>query len=132
MDHQMLQQRFAVLTAAHLADACLRAPVPVRCASALLRAVVPGSRLAGRVCPARIAGSRQRKTGRQEKTALANLTVPEVRRLLEIALPLPAPSRCERFAWSLWRRTQCLEAQRSHYRHHFWPWYPGSNPFDTS
>ncbi len=53
----MLQQRFAALTTAHLADACIRAQVPVRCASALLRAVVPGSRLAGRVCPARHAGS---------------------------------------------------------------------------
>ena len=57
MDHQMLQQRFAALTTAHLADACIRAQVPVRRASALLRAVVPGSRLAGRVCPARHAGS---------------------------------------------------------------------------
>src|SRR5690242_20720219 len=57
MDHQMLQQRFAALTTAHLADACLRAQVPVRCASALMRAVVPGSRLAGRACPARHAGS---------------------------------------------------------------------------
>ena len=57
MDHQMLQHRFAALTTAHLADACIRARVPVRCASALLRAVVPGSRLAGRVCPARHAGS---------------------------------------------------------------------------
>ena len=53
----MLQQRFAALTTAHLADACIRARVPVRCAPALLRAVVPGSRLAGRVCPARHAGS---------------------------------------------------------------------------
>ena len=53
----MLQQRFAALTTAHLADACIRAQVPVRCASALLRAVVPDSRLAGRVCPARHAGS---------------------------------------------------------------------------
>src|SRR5262249_26880913 len=42
MDHQMLQQRFAALTTAHLADACKRAQVPVRCASALLRAVAPG------------------------------------------------------------------------------------------
>jgi 4-hydroxy-4-methyl-2-oxoglutarate aldolase len=57
MDHQMLQHRFAALTTAHVADACIRARVPVRCASALLRAVVPGSRLAGRVCPARHAGS---------------------------------------------------------------------------
>src|SRR5262249_23234911 len=57
MDHQMLQQRFAALTTAHLADACIRAQVPVRCVSAPLRAVAPGSRLAGRVCPARHAGS---------------------------------------------------------------------------
>src|SRR5258707_15654901 len=57
MDHQMLQHRFAALTTAHVADACIRARVPVRCACALLRAVVPGSRLAGRVCPARHAGS---------------------------------------------------------------------------
>jgi hypothetical protein len=57
MDHQLLQQRVAALTTAHLADACRRAQVPVRCASALVRAVVPGSRLAGRVSPARHAGS---------------------------------------------------------------------------
>src|SRR5260221_8188889 len=57
MDHQRLQHRFAALTTAHVADACIRARVPVRCASALLRAVVPGSRLAGRVCPASHAGS---------------------------------------------------------------------------
>jgi regulator of RNase E activity RraA len=57
MDHQALQDRFAALTTAHLADACIRAHVPVRCGNALLRAVVPGSRLAGRVCPARHAGS---------------------------------------------------------------------------
>jgi regulator of RNase E activity RraA len=57
MDHQMLQHRFAALTTAHVADACIRARVPVRCASPLLRAVAPGSRVAGRVCPARHAGS---------------------------------------------------------------------------
>lgn len=57
MDHGTLQHRFAALTTAHMADACMRARVPVRCASALLRAVTPGSRLAGRVCPARHAGS---------------------------------------------------------------------------
>jgi len=53
----MLQQWFAALTTAHLADACICAQVPVRCASALLRAVVPGGRLTGRVCPARHAKS---------------------------------------------------------------------------
>jgi len=57
MDHHALQHRLATLTTAHLADACIRAQIPVRCAPALLRAVVPGSHLAGRVCPARHAGS---------------------------------------------------------------------------
>jgi regulator of RNase E activity RraA len=57
MDHQELRRRFATLTTAHLADACLRAQVPVRCAPALLHAVVAGSRLAGRVAPARHLGS---------------------------------------------------------------------------
>jgi regulator of RNase E activity RraA len=55
MDHQELLRRFATLTTAHLADACVRAQVPVRCAR--LHPVVPGSRLAGRVAPARHAGS---------------------------------------------------------------------------
>jgi regulator of RNase E activity RraA len=57
MDHHMLQHRFAALTTAHVADACIRSRVQVRCAPALVRAVVPGSRLVGRVCPARHAGS---------------------------------------------------------------------------
>jgi regulator of RNase E activity RraA len=57
LDHQDLRRRFATLTTAHLADACLRAHVPVRCGPARLRAVVPGGRLAGRVAPARHVGS---------------------------------------------------------------------------
>ena len=57
MDHRELLQRFATLTTAHLADACLRAQIPMRCAPAGLQAVVSGSRLAGRVCPARHVGS---------------------------------------------------------------------------
>jgi regulator of RNase E activity RraA len=57
MDHEELRRRFATLTTAHLADACLRAQVPVRCGSALLHAVVSGSRLAGRVSPAQHVGS---------------------------------------------------------------------------
>jgi regulator of RNase E activity RraA len=57
MDDQELRRRFAALTTAHLADACVRAQLPVRCAPAGMHAVVPGSRLAGRVCPARHAGS---------------------------------------------------------------------------
>jgi regulator of RNase E activity RraA len=57
MDHEELGRRFASLTTAHLADACIRARVVVRCAPAPMRAVVAGGRLAGRVCPARHAGS---------------------------------------------------------------------------
>src|SRR5580692_9675491 len=56
MDHHELRERFDSLTTAHLADGCIRAQVPVRCA-ALVRSVVPESRVAGRVCPARHAGS---------------------------------------------------------------------------
>src|SRR5215216_7412860 len=57
MDHHELRRRFATLTTAHLADACLRAQVPVRCAPASLSTVMPGSRLAGRVAPAHHVGS---------------------------------------------------------------------------
>jgi regulator of RNase E activity RraA len=49
--------RFATLTTPHLADACLRVGVPVRCAPAGLRALTPGLRIAGRVLPAVHAGS---------------------------------------------------------------------------
>lgn len=45
------------LTTAHLADGCLRAGVPVRCAPAAVRALEPGTRLSGRVLPARHVGS---------------------------------------------------------------------------
>ncbi|MEU4524352.1 RraA family protein [Amycolatopsis sp. NPDC024027] len=57
MDHEGLRQRFATLTTAHLADACIRAGLPVRCAPAPTRAVVPGSRLFGPAVPARHVGS---------------------------------------------------------------------------
>ena len=43
------------LTTAHLADACIRANIPVR--TAVLTPVVPGTKTAGRVLPARHAGS---------------------------------------------------------------------------
>ncbi len=52
-----LEARFATLTTAHLADACIRAGLPVRCAPAPTRAVVPGSRLCGPAVPARHVGS---------------------------------------------------------------------------
>jgi regulator of RNase E activity RraA len=55
MDHPELRRRFATLTTAHVADACLRAQLPVRCAR--VHPVEPGSRLIGRVAPARHAGS---------------------------------------------------------------------------
>lgn len=57
MHAEVLQQRFATLTTAHVADACIRAGVPVRCGPAAMRAVEPGSRLVGRACPARHVGS---------------------------------------------------------------------------
>src|SRR5437016_13512844 len=57
MDHQETRRRFATLTTADLADACIRAHIPVRCAPALLQALVPGSRLVGRASPARHVGS---------------------------------------------------------------------------
>src|SRR3984893_6316622 len=57
MDNKDTRRRFATLSTAHLADACTRAQIPVRCAPALLQAVVPGSRLAGRASPARHVGS---------------------------------------------------------------------------
>jgi regulator of RNase E activity RraA len=57
MEHHELRRRFARLTTAHLADACIRARVPVRCAPASVRPVLPGSQLCGRAVPARHAGS---------------------------------------------------------------------------
>jgi len=47
---------------------------------------------------------------------LAELTVPEVRRLLEVALPLPYRPRELRLAWSLWRRAKRWQARLSHSR----------------
>ncbi len=53
----MTVRRFDTLTTAHLADACLRAGLPLRVAPPGLTAVTPGDRLAGRVLPVRHAGS---------------------------------------------------------------------------
>ncbi|MGR6319813.1 RraA family protein [Micromonospora soli] len=57
LDPDQLPRRFAALTTTHVADACLRAGVPVRCAPAELRPVVAGGRMAGRVLPTRHVGS---------------------------------------------------------------------------
>ena len=40
----------------------------------------------------------------EKKVGLEDLTVPEVRRRLEVALPLPERGVRERLAWSYWRR----------------------------
>jgi regulator of RNase E activity RraA len=52
-----LNSRFTTLTTAHVADACVRAQVNVRCAPSSVQALVPGSHIAGCVCPARHYGS---------------------------------------------------------------------------
>src|SRR5437764_11650924 len=49
--------RLASLTTSHLAYACIRVDVPVRCPPAGTRPRAAGSRVAGRVLPARHAGS---------------------------------------------------------------------------
>jgi len=51
----LLRQRFETLTTAHIADACVRSQLPVRCLG--LHPVVAGDRTAGRVLPARHSGS---------------------------------------------------------------------------
>ena len=50
-----MEMRLASLATAHIADACVRAGVAVRCVS--LQPVQPGKRVAGRVLPVRHAGS---------------------------------------------------------------------------
>jgi len=46
---------------------------------------------------------------------LAELTVAEVRTLLEIALPLPAHSPALHQAWSQWRRYKRQQSRRSYW-----------------
>lgn len=57
MDTHELVRRFATLTTAHLADACLRAKAPVRCVPPPMRPVGAAARLSGRALPARHVGS---------------------------------------------------------------------------
>lgn len=54
---RVMLDRFATLTTPHLADACLRIGVAVRCAPAGIRPLDPRMRVAGRVLPAVHAGS---------------------------------------------------------------------------
>jgi regulator of RNase E activity RraA len=57
MNNKEIRDRFAKLATAQVADACIRAQVPVRCAPAEIKAVVAGGRVAGRVLPTRHVGS---------------------------------------------------------------------------
>jgi len=57
MNNEEIRRRFEELSTPHLADACVRAQIPVRCAPSGLTCVVAHGRLSGRVLPARHAGS---------------------------------------------------------------------------
>ena len=65
-------------------------------------------------------GARQRvgaqPRGLDLEAPLVPLSVPEARRLLEVALPLPVRSPMARHAWSVWRRHHQAIARRCHYR----------------
>jgi regulator of RNase E activity RraA len=52
-----LQRTYLDLTTPHVADACLRLGIPVRCAPAGTRPLWIGTHMVGRVCPARHYGS---------------------------------------------------------------------------
>ncbi|WP_425846017.1 RraA family protein [Agrococcus sp. TSP3-2-1] len=54
---QELQSAFHDLSTAHVADACMRLSVPVRCGPAGLRPVLPGVHVVGRALPAQHVGS---------------------------------------------------------------------------
>ena len=74
---------------------------------------------------ARLVSFRPREShgeNRRPEPFLAELTVPEVRRLLEIALPRLERSRELRLAWSLWRRAKRLQARHSHARRQTQAW----------
>lgn len=57
MSNEEISRRFEELTTPHLADACMRAGVAVRCGPAGLTCVVEHGRLSGRVLPAQHVGS---------------------------------------------------------------------------
>jgi len=57
MDNNKLAEVFSELSTPLIADACLRARLPLRVAPAGLRPIVPGMRLAGRARPVRHYGS---------------------------------------------------------------------------
>jgi regulator of RNase E activity RraA len=57
MQPEQLQGTYLDLTTPHVADACIRLGIPVRCAPAGMRPLWSGTHLVGRVCPARHHGS---------------------------------------------------------------------------
>ena len=57
MQPAQLQSTYLDLTTPHVADACTRLGIPVRCAPAGTRPMWSGTHLVGRVCPARHYGS---------------------------------------------------------------------------
>jgi regulator of RNase E activity RraA len=57
MNNEEIQRRFAALSTPHVADACVRAQVRVRCGPTGLTCVVAQGRVSGRVLPARHVGS---------------------------------------------------------------------------
>ncbi|MCI4568898.1 RraA family protein [Lysobacter sp. CFH 32150] len=57
MESVKLQRTYLDLTTPHVADACMRLGIPVRCAPTGMRPLWNNTHLAGRVCPARHYGS---------------------------------------------------------------------------
>lgn len=57
MSPEQLQRTYLDLTTPHVADACMRIGIPVRCAPPDMRPLWSGTHLVGRVCPARHFGS---------------------------------------------------------------------------
>lgn len=55
LSNDVIRERFASLTTAHVTDGCVRAGLETRCVG--LTAVIPGTTIAGRVLPARHSGS---------------------------------------------------------------------------
>jgi regulator of RNase E activity RraA len=57
MNNDRLHTKFASLTTAHVADACVRTGVEVRCAPSQTRSITESDRMSGRVLPAKHVGS---------------------------------------------------------------------------
>jgi regulator of RNase E activity RraA len=57
MAPEQLQRTYLDLTTPHVADACMRIGIPVRCAPSEMRPLWHGTHMVGRVCPARHVGS---------------------------------------------------------------------------